>query len=194
MLKVTCPECASTFPIAAGFLEADGKRLAAQFTEFEPVLGRSIMQYLSLFKPSKSSLRISRALAIVEDLLKLVRTGSVCADERSGAKRPASHALWAAGIEQMLSQGGIATPLANHNYLRRIVYALADKADGQRERERDAMVRVKRPVGSSPAVNETAETQLRAKLAFLRQQLEMGIFDQQQYDNAVSTAVNGCNE
>lgn len=77
-MRVTCPNCSESYPIDAGFADDDGKRLASLFASMEPVLGRAVISYLRLFKPPKSTLRSARAIRIVEELLDLVRTGSMC--------------------------------------------------------------------------------------------------------------------
>ena len=84
-MHVTCPSCHEPFPIVAGFLEADGKRLAALLAEMEPVLGRAVLAYLRLFKPAKQGLRTTRAVKLVAELDAMVREGSVTRDERTVA-------------------------------------------------------------------------------------------------------------
>jgi hypothetical protein len=187
-MKVTCPCCYSDFPIEAGFSDADGKRLAALMAEFEPALGRAALSYLRLFKPAKSGLRVSRAVAIISELAQLVRAGTVCRDERNGVRRPASASVWAAGIEQMLTHAGIETPLDGHNYLRKVVFGLADQVDAKAERAReDGRRNVSGPrVGSSPQRQE--EAPLAATLAWYRSQLEYGAIDQATYDRKVAEA------
>ena len=189
-LRVTCPNCCETYPIDAGFADDDGKRLAALVAGVEPVLGRAIISYLRLFKPPKSALRTTRAVKVVEDLLVLVRSGTVCRDERGGVRRPASPATWAAGIEQLLAAPGkLALPLANHHYLRAVVYGLADQADASAERQREANARVgNRPsTPSAPAVR-SRETRLNEHLRWLRAQLEAGHIDQAEHDEQAAAA------
>lgn len=171
-MRITCPGCQETYPIAAGFADDDGKRLAALFAELDPVLGRAVIAYLRLFKPAKTALRTARAIRIVEDLLILVRPGTVCRDERGGLRRPASAAVWASGIEQLLAAPGkLALPLSNHHYLRAIVFSLADQVDAAAERQREAGLRVgNRPVAPSAP----RETPLQNQLAWLSNQLAIG--------------------
>lgn len=147
-MHVTCPNCDTVFPIAAGFAEADGKRLAAVLAEFEPTLGRAVIAYLGLFKPLKTALRITRALRLVGELQALVAAGDVAKDERTGVRRPATASLWVAGIEQMLAQrSSLTLPLDSHGYLRAVVYGLADKADAAAEIQREDQARNRRRTG-----------------------------------------------
>jgi hypothetical protein len=184
-MKVVCPNCSTRFPLAAGVAEDDGKRLAVLFADMEPVLGRAAIGYLRLFKPAKTELRNARAITVITELLDLVRPGTVCRDERNGLRRPAPPALWAAGIEQMLAlPGKLQLPLSGHNYLRAIVWSLADQADAVAERQREATLRS----GSRPAAPAVRETPLQSRIAWLRQQLEYGQINQAEFDAQVIAA------
>lgn len=125
-MRVQCPCCGEQYPLEAGFADDDGKRLAAQFAEMEPRLGRAMLAYLRLFSPAKRGLRTSRAIKLVEELMLLIKAGSVTRDARTSDCKPASTAMWAAGIEQMLAQRErLSLPLDNHHYLRAVVFGIA---------------------------------------------------------------------
>jgi hypothetical protein len=166
-MQITCPSCGSGFPLEAGFLDADAKRLAALFAGLEPALGRAAISYLRLFAPPKTRLRLPRAVRLMEQLVDLVSEGTVSADDRVNIVRPATQAMWAAGIEQMLAdvklvQGCRASPLANHNYLRKVVFGLADQADAVAERARDQSARQRASTtgGSPQPVNRLLQLSL----------------------------------
>lgn len=187
-MLITCPNCCETYPIDAGFADADGKRLAALFADVEPILGRAMLSYLRLFKPAKTALRMVRAIKITQELLALVRAGTICRDEHGGLRRPATPALWAAGIEQMLTAPGALTlPLTNHHYLRAIVFGLADQVDAAAERQRESAARAgSRRAG--PSDSAAAESPLQTHLAWLHQQLEYGAITREQHDEQVAAA------
>ena len=189
-LRVTCPSCGIDFPVEAGLIEGDAKRLAAVLAGMDPLLGRATLQYLHLFKPAKTSLRISRAIKVVAELADLADAGTVCRDERAGVRRPASPALWAAGIEQMLAQRErLELPLANHNYLRTIVYSLADAADAVTERQRESDQRNgRRSTGTGISPPQPAEDRLINELRYQRQLLDYGQIDQAEYDRRATAA------
>lgn len=178
-MQLTCPSCSAEFPLDAGFIDTDGKRLAALFAAMEPVLGRAVLSYLRLFKPPKNALRAARAVKIVQQLVGLVDVGTVCRDERGGVRRPATPAMWAAGIDQMLDgKHKLELPLANHNYLRAVVFGLADQADADVERKKEADVRVGR---HRQAASENADP-VREKLAWLKTQREYGAITPEEYE------------
>lgn len=182
-MHVTCPCCSESFPIAAGLLEPDGKRFGMLLAGMEPALGRATMEYLPLFAPGKQKLRLSKAVKLVAALDALVREGTVCRDERNGVRRPATAALWVAGIEQMLAQRDRLTlPLANHNYLRMVVYGLADQADFAAERQREASARTgaSRSVGPSPPTS--IADPLAEQLRYLDQMRDYGKLTDAEWD------------
>lgn len=181
-MHLTCPSCSTEFPIEAGFADADGKRLAALFADMEPVLGRAVLGYLRLFKPYKTGLRTARAIKLVQQLLDLVNAGTVCRDERSGVRRPATPAIWATAVEQMLQQRDKLTlPLDNHNYLRAIAFGLAESADADAERQREVDLRVgKRRQETSDPFDPHRE-----HLAWLAQQRAYGQLAPAEYEEQV---------
>lgn len=178
-MRATCPECGAQAHLSAFFAEDDGKRLAALLADMAPELGRAVIAYLGLFKPLKSALRLARAVKLVQELVALVEAGTVCRDERNGVRRPASPATWAAGIEQMLAQrASLTLPLENHNYLRAVVFGLADKADAAAERQREEQARVGKHLqgGSGNTAPSSQESKLANQLAWITQQLQYGHF------------------
>lgn len=182
-MHVTCPCCHEPFPIAAGFLDADGKRLAALLAEMEPALGRAVLGYLRLFKPTKQGLRTSRAVKLVAELDALVREGSVCRDERAGVRRDATPAMWAEGIDQLVQQAGRLTlPLTNHHYLRAIVYGIADGADAAAERQHEADKRAGRHLDERAAPANGGRMARQEAIGRLVADFNLGLVDQAEFD------------
>ena len=132
-MQLQCPCCGEQFPVEAGFADADGKKLAAMLAGLDPKLGRAVLNYLRLFSPAKRSLRMTRAIKLLEELLDLVNAGTVQKDARTNDSKPAPPRIWTAGIEQMLiARDRLSLPLDNHNYLRTVVYGIAsDPAQAQ---------------------------------------------------------------
>ncbi len=125
-MQLQCPCCGEQFPFEAGFADADGKQLAALFARLEPKLGRAVLNYLRLFSPAKRGLRLTKAIRLVDELLALVDSGQVQRDARTTESKPAPPRVWAAGIEQMVTnRERLQLPLENHNYLRAVVYGIA---------------------------------------------------------------------
>lgn len=183
-MRATCPECGVQAHVTAFFVEDDGKRLAMTVAGMSPELGRATIAYLGLFKPLKTALRMARAAKIAAEVADLVAAGSVCRDERNGVRRPASQAMWALGMEQMLAQrASLSLPLESHGYLRAVVFGLADKADAAEERQREADTRAGRHVQAGVTLTPTAkETPLERQLAWIARMEEMDQFTPDQAD------------
>lgn len=193
-MRLTCPCCASEFPIEAGLIEADGKRLAAQLGNMEPVLARAVLGYLRLFKPAKHGLRMARASKLIAELEALIRTGQVCRDERTGVHRPATPAMWATGIEHMLANPP-SGPLQNHHYLRAVVFALADKADAQAERAReDAARQGRHRSASNPAPQRLAPDPVQVAIDYANHMHHLGAWTDEQRDSHITKARNKARE
>lgn len=169
-IRLTCPACGCQGDAEAFLVEDEAKRFAARFAGFEPALGRAVLGYLRLFKPSKQALRLARAAKLVEELVELIEPGTVCRDERNGSRRTAPQAVWAAGMEQMLSNPPSGLPLANHHYLRAVVWGLAEEAAAAAERkvEEDRKAgRHRTPPKAEP------EDKAAARRAFARQMVDL---------------------
>lgn len=127
MIQIQCPCCAATFPLEAGFVEVDGKKLAALTGELQPALVKAALHYLRLFSPAKSALKNSKAINLLDSLIILIKAGTVTNDARTNDTKPATIEMWLAGLEQVTEQySSLTLPLKNHNYLRAIVWGIAN--------------------------------------------------------------------
>lgn len=174
-MRATCPSCGTDGHLSSFMAETDAKRFAVLLTTMPPDLGRATIDYLGLFKPAKTALRLPRVIKLADELLVMVQAGTVTNDERGGVRRPATPAQWAAGIEQMLAQRpSLTLPLKGHNYLRAIVFGLADQADAAAERQRETNARVgKHLANGSEKTASTGESKLENVLRYIGQQLSV---------------------
>lgn len=185
-MHATCPHCAFQAEIEAFFADDEGKRLAAIMAELPPECGRAVLAYLRLFKPAKTGLRTARAVKLSRELADLINAGDVCKDERSGIRRPASPAMWAQGIEQMLAQRDRLTlPLDSHGYLRAVVYGIADSADAVVERQKHADARAGTHMRTEKQKPRAAagESKLQAQLNWIQQMVDVAAFTAEQADD-----------
>lgn len=125
-MQLQCPCCDAIFNIEEGFTAIEGKKLAALLAGVEPLLGKAILSYLRLFSSTKRGLKLTKAIKLVDDLLTLVKTGTVMRDARTNEAKKATIEIWVAAIEQMIEQRDKLTlPLSNHNYLRAVTWNIA---------------------------------------------------------------------
>jgi hypothetical protein len=188
-VKITCPACGTEFPVEAGLLEGDGKRLGAILADLEPVLARAALSYLRLFKPARTVLRTVRAIKLLQELLGLVRSGTVCRDERGGIQRPATAAMWIAGIEQMLVQvASLELPLSSHGYLRKVVFGLADAADAKAERKRNDEAQGRAARQAVVVDPQAGPRSLQSTLDTLALRRSLGTIGEEEYSRLVEAA------
>ncbi len=132
-MKLTCPSCGAVASLDAWANDARWREFVAVIVSLPAPLPPVVLQYLSLFRPARSALSPSRAHRLVVELRGLVATGCVKAKGRPDRLCPPH--LWAKGMEEMITrQHSLDRPMPNHNYLRRVVWQLADQADAQVER------------------------------------------------------------
>ncbi|MDP1696477.1 MAG: hypothetical protein Q8L45_01610 [Xanthomonadaceae bacterium] len=186
-IAVTCPACGCHSDIEAFLADADGKRMAALFADLDPALGRAVLGYLRLFKPAKQALRLPRAARIVCDLLELVNAGAVSRDDRTGMRRETTATLWAKGIEQMIDhRDRITLPIDNHNYLRAIVFGLAEQQAARTEARTEEAKRTGQHRRTAPGGHTEAETAGDRETAFARQLFSFNQIDGAELDRRLA--------
>jgi hypothetical protein len=171
-MRATCPDCGATGHVSAFFADDDGKRLLAAVVDLPAELQRPVLGYLGLFKPGKNALSMPRATRLVQELQQLVATGTVSRDDRTGVRRQATPTMWSEGIEQMLAnRSGLTLPLPSHNYLRAVVFGIADQTDARAERAQEQQ----RQAGQH-------------HVDWLRQQHSYGASTREELDHAIAEA------
>lgn len=96
-----------------------------------PEVGKVSLAYLALFRPPQRALSWRKSLKILNDLAALIAPGHIQIQGKPA--RPCPPVLWAMAMEQMAGRTDLQRPMKNHNYLRQIVWQLADQADAGRE-------------------------------------------------------------
>ncbi|MEX2524476.1 MAG: hypothetical protein WD750_05930 [Gammaproteobacteria bacterium] len=154
-MNISCPNCALTFPLIAGVNDADARKFAAVMGELPSPVTRPLIEYLQLFKPPKSGLRWKKMLSVTCDIAGEIIAGEIRYDRRT---LPAGVEQWAAGMQDMAERRDkLSLPLTSNGYLRKIVFGLADKAQGEAEREREERVRSgRRTENTTPAPDRSA--------------------------------------
>ena len=188
-LRMTCPACGCVGDAEAFLVEDEAKRLAVSFASMDPALGRAVLSYLRLFKPHSQALRLGRAVKIVSELMALVESGTVCRDERTDVRRAATPSMWAAGIEQMLASPPSGLPLANHHYLRAVVFGIADTTEAKAEAKIEEQRRAgqHRP-GETVVIKEDKVTNARR---FAAQMVSLGKWTEAEADDYIAKAKGG---
>ncbi|HHL33125.1 MAG TPA: hypothetical protein ENJ30_02030 [Desulfobulbaceae bacterium] len=131
-MKLTCPSCGAIASLDAWDNDARWRELLQVSSSLPAPLPPAVLGYFSLFRPAKSALTVKKALRLAGEIKKMVAAGHV--QVQGKVARPATPAHWATGMEQMVERReSLSLPLKNHNYLRQVVWQIADDADRARE-------------------------------------------------------------
>lgn len=134
-MKLVCPCCGATASAEAWANDAEARAALALACNLPEPMARRVLSYLGLFRPAGQALRWQRSARLLATLAELAESGHVQVQGKPA--RPCGPDIWARGMEQMAAQRErLSLPLKNHNYLRQIVWQLADQADAAHERER----------------------------------------------------------
>lgn len=129
-----CVICGYRAPVSSFLGAAGNGELVPEFIKLPHVVQHPFYRYLALFRPkSGCACSDSKIIRLTREMVALVSSGYV--SQQGKADRPCPPTLWAMGMERMMEQAAMLTlPMKNHNYLRSIVWQLADQADAGRER------------------------------------------------------------
>ena len=131
-MKLNCPNCGENLTLAA-LIEHDAAREAIMLAlQFPAPLGKSLMQYVSLFKPAQRVLSMDRFASILSEILPMIQAAQI---ERNGRAWPAPQAYWQQAIETMVSgRDKLTLLLKTHGYLLSIIAGFAEKNDAKSEK------------------------------------------------------------
>jgi hypothetical protein len=151
-MKATCPHCGTYGPLEIFLTADDAKSVQLAVASLPGELPRLTWSYLGLWRKPGSSrvLTWERAGRIVAELAELVAEPEI--QWKGGRLVPSRPEFWVQAIKLLLdrdAQGKLDRPLEAHNYLRAVVYELAEKAwhQGNVRREEEAR---RRPLGPQP--------------------------------------------
>ena len=130
---LVCPSCGATHSAEAWENDMNARKAFAARATLPIEVSAALLPYLALFRPDKRALSWSRSLKVMQELAALIAPGWVQVQGKPARECPPS--IWAAGMAQMVERSAtLQRPLKNHNYLRQVVWQLADQADAGRER------------------------------------------------------------
>jgi len=132
-LKLVCPGCGAVVSAECWVNDEISREALAKIAALPPPLPKSILGYLSLFRPFNSGLTWKKVLRLSEEIKTLAGRGHV--NVQGKVDRNCPPRLWAQAMDQMVERRvGLALPLKNHNYLRQVAWQLADQEDALAEK------------------------------------------------------------
>lgn len=137
-----CIRCGYRAPVSC-FLEAAGDgEILAEYIKLPHAVQAPFFKYLSLFRPASGcSCQQSKIVRLIREMIGLLATGHVAHPKKGRVDRPCSPHVWAQGMERMIEQSAtLDLPLDNHNYLRAVVWQMADQADAKQEQRQHQQI------------------------------------------------------
>lgn len=136
-MRLTCPACGAEMTLDIALAHEGARSATLTALELPDRLGKSLIAYVTLFRPPKRQLSHDRLAAILGELLPMIQAAQI---ERNGRTWPAPIEYWRAAIEAMLAKrdaGRLQLPLKSHGYLLEIIAGIANDAEGKAESQRE---------------------------------------------------------
>lgn len=168
---VSCPYCGKGVDIIQSLELQAGNGWAALLTELPVSLIGALFRYLELFKPTKQALRWSRRLALTEELMPMIKSGTL---ERNSIVYAMPMQAWEAEMMKLVSNrpASLVLPLKSNGYLLAIMFGKIEKnlaaeeakqIEAQRNRGQIGAVAGMQPVGA--VVSKAAEPKPKSRPA-----------------------------
>jgi hypothetical protein len=150
-MKLICPVCRSACAAEAWAEDENIKSFMRSSAALPAGVIGCAWHYIGFFRPrSGRGLTWTRAAKLAAELAEMANGAHLSFSGRPA--RPNTPEFWAAAIEKMIARPPRELPLTNHNYLRKIAWDLADKADSAREAAQN------RAIAAGRNVHRAAET------------------------------------
>lgn len=123
---VSCPYCGKDVDIIQGMELAAGNEWTALIQSIPPSMIGALLRYLELFKPPKHALRWSRRLALTQELMPQIKSGTVT---RNGIVYAMPMQIWEAEMMKLVSNkpASLVLPLKSNGYLLSIMVGRVEK-------------------------------------------------------------------
>jgi len=139
ILTNTCAACGAEESLDALLLrmidDDQVRRLIADVLTSSLPLGGLMVRYLRLHKPTKQKLRMDKCAKVLAELVPDVQRTAI---QRNGRTWAVSFDSWKAAFQAVFdaaTKGTLTLPLEGNGYLYATLMRMADKAEGQQERE-----------------------------------------------------------
>lgn len=120
-MKTRCPCCGAENSLDVLIAHEQARQSMWTLANIGGPMTQGLVQYLGLFRPSKSSLSQARMYSLMSELIPDIRAGEI---RRNGQVHPAPVAAWTYAFNEVLTardSGRLKTPLKSHGYLYEII-------------------------------------------------------------------------
>lgn len=142
-----CPYCGKTIDIIQGMELAAGNEWTALIQSVSPGMIGALLRYLELFKPEKQALRWSRRLALTQELMPMIKSGTLV---RHGVTHPMPMQAWEGAMMHLVSNRpeSLTLPLKSNGYLLAIMAGKVEKKLAVAEAQKEEALRNRGQVGA----------------------------------------------
>ena len=129
-MKPRCPHCGTPIDPESAWHEGlwwEALGLLARFGRAAPL----VLEYTELFRLSVRGLSLTRRIKVLKEILPLWETGKYT---WKGYTYKAERPQIVEALQGVLGANTIEPPLANHNYLKKVLHPLAQRREADRER------------------------------------------------------------
>lgn len=116
-MKTRCPCCGAENSLDALLVHDEARVAVWAVAQVSGELGRLAVQYVALFRPSKTALTFDRMAKLLNEILPDIERGAI---NRDRVEYPAPAEAWIYGFREMLAKrnsGSLKLPLKSHGYL-----------------------------------------------------------------------------
>lgn len=132
-MKLVCPSCGAIHSAEAWSNDADARKFLVVLMEMPGACGKLALAYLAFFRAdSGKGLRWAKAIRLAEELHNMISSKTVHFGHKRAVRNNARY--WIEAMERMIEKPPYRLPLKNHNYLKAIVYEIAEEDELQRQR------------------------------------------------------------
>ncbi|AKO45710.1 hypothetical protein [[Haemophilus] ducreyi] len=118
-MKVKCSACGAVHSLDALVANQAASDALNTALMVNGELGKALIGYLGLFRPTKTSLTFDRVAKLLNELTPMIREGKI---QRDGCEFSAPSESWIYAINQMLaSRQTLKLPMKSHGYLLEII-------------------------------------------------------------------------
>lgn len=118
-MKCKCPACGASLSLDVIIQHQGASDALFAAMSISGEIGREMVSYLSLFRPPKSSLTMSRVAKLIDELLPDLQAGKI---QRGGVLYDAPVEAWIYAMQATVAQrNSLKLPLKSHGYLYEII-------------------------------------------------------------------------
>jgi hypothetical protein len=134
-MQLNCPACGATFSLDAIIGHEGAREAVLVALQLPAPLGKTLIQYIGLFRPAQRALSMDRLAKLLNELLPMISKAQI---ERNGTIYAAPVDYWRNAMETMLaSRDKLTLPLKSHGYLLEVIAAAAEKTAAKAEQQHE---------------------------------------------------------